>query len=219
MKRNLLVQQTLEATQVAGFNQLYDDFTGTKALCRVGADLFVADGLYMGTELLWGDVDFAEFSSDDSSFQETRERRYETYLYWIPAPRWAFSVKAVLDEFELAGTATGSEPEEVRTLMVPVGLRYFHPNGLFATSEIVGLEQRVERGPEATLDSGTDDTFLLNVSLGYRLPDRHGIASIDLRNLLGSDFRYQDESFRGGEGFGSRLLPEQSILARLTLSF
>ena len=31
LKRQLLFQQTIQPTQVAGFNQLYDDFTGTRA--------------------------------------------------------------------------------------------------------------------------------------------------------------------------------------------
>ena len=51
VKRALVVNQTIEPTQIAGFNQFFDDFNGTEAWeYGIGLDSRLADGLYFGVE-------------------------------------------------------------------------------------------------------------------------------------------------------------------------
>jgi hypothetical protein len=58
--------------------------------------------------------------------------------------------------------------------------------------------------------------------VGYRLPKRLGIVSLEVRNLLDEDFSYQDLNFITSEPFASSdipFIPDRTILARITLSF
>jgi hypothetical protein len=59
-----------------------------------------------------------------------------------------------------------------------------------------------------------DSFFVTDVALGYRLPRRLGVASLEIRNLFDEEFKFQD-SEPGNVG-NSR---DRSIFGRLTLTF
>jgi len=58
---------------------------------------------------------------------------------------------------------------------------------------------------------------------GYRLPGRRGLISIEGRNLLDTNYNYQDTSFGSDRPLNvelnPRFAPSRTIIARLTLSF
>ncbi len=59
VKPALVTNQTIQPTQVAGFNQFYDDFNGTKAWL-FGTRLQISDrsiSLYTGTEFMYRELD------------------------------------------------------------------------------------------------------------------------------------------------------------------
>ena len=58
------------------------------------------------------------------------------------------------------------------------------------------------------------DFFVLDASVGFRLPERLGIISIEARNLFDEDFRFQDSDLAN-----PRFIPDRVIMARFTLSF
>ena len=55
---------------------------------------------------------------------------------------------------------------------------------------------------------------MLDASIGYRLPKRFGLITLEGRNLLDHRFRYNDNDFGN-----PTLYPERLILLRLTLAF
>ena len=58
MHRPLISNQTIEPTQVAGFNQLFDGVEGEAAWrYGVGIDQKLSGTLYAGAELSWRDLD------------------------------------------------------------------------------------------------------------------------------------------------------------------
>jgi TonB dependent receptor len=111
-------------------------------------------------------------------------------------------------------------PDRVQTVVLPLSASYFDPSGWFFKITGTYLNQKVWR-PLSLADSATEqeDTFLVGAKLGYRLPNRRGIFSVEVENLLDQDFRYQDDNFRSSEERSPRFVPEQTWLARLTLSF
>ncbi|HEX6015159.1 MAG TPA: hypothetical protein VFY87_25845 [Geminicoccaceae bacterium] len=223
LQKDLLTSQTIEPTQVAGFNQLYDDFNGTKAR-RVGIalDAQPTERTYAGADYLrsWLDVPESEGGSARATTEEVREQRVRGYLYWIPADRWAFGIEVIADQYELARTPTGDDvPGSVNTRLVPLSIRYFDPAGWFAQATATYVDQHVGRGPDAMLDSGSDNTVVVDAVLGYRLRGGLGTATLEGRNLLDSKFNYQDENYRTNQDQRSTLIPERRILARLTLHF
>lgn len=57
--------------------------------------------------------------------------------------------------------------------------------------------------------------------IGYRLPQRFGVLSIEASNLFNTGFKYQDDSFREfrTDPVVSRFTPERAIIARATFNF
>ena len=82
-------------------------------------------------------------------------------------------------------------PAKVKTLIVPVGARYFHPSGFFAAAEAIWFDQSARRRSPIRdpRHASADETgFLLNGAIGYRLPRNRGLLSLEVDNLLDSKF-------------------------------
>jgi len=61
---------------------------------------------------------------------------------------------------------------------------------------------------------------VFDAALGYRLPNRRGIASVEVRNMFNQKFIYQDLEFLSAEPqTDPRYVPGRTIIARLTLAF
>jgi tetratricopeptide (TPR) repeat protein len=229
VKPALSDNRTLEPTEIAGFNQLFDDSNGTKSTrYGVGVDWHATETLALGGEATWRYIDFAaiDVSEDEANFFNHQEQTHRVYAYWTPIPEVALSAEFVYDKFkaeESPITIEGQIPEKVQTFSVPLGVRYFHPSGFFAGVTETYVNQDVERSPGAVLSvaQGSDDFFLTDVSIGYRLPKRLGIASLSVTNLFDKDFKYQDDSYREFQDQPSigPYFPKRLIFGRITLNW
>ncbi|MCP2500001.1 MAG: TonB-dependent receptor [Deltaproteobacteria bacterium] len=201
LRRTLpFTSQTIEPTQVAGFNQFYDDLAGTDAWTYgAGADQKITDSLFAGVEYFQRDLDVpisVTVPPAPTTYErfDWKERQGRAYVNWTPDPRWALSADYLYErqdrELHLV--------KEVRTHRVPLSARFFHPSGVFATATGTWFDQSGEffRNGEApstaTPTSGSDRFWIVDASVGYRLPDRWGIVSIEARNLFDRSFQYQD---------------------------
>ncbi len=102
LKRELLFQQTIQPTQVAGFNQLYDDFTGTRAsTAALGADGRLPFGFLAGIEGAWRALDIPQALPSGTVTQQADEWRAGAYLFRTLGERWAVGARAEYDYFEL----------------------------------------------------------------------------------------------------------------------
>ena len=106
LKPALSVQQTLEPTQIAGFNQFFDDLNGTEAkVYAVGLDTQLLDDVYAGVEYWRRDVEdpVVQTSGDASgdAFIDNRdESLYRIYLNWTPHDDWALTGEVRFDDFD-----------------------------------------------------------------------------------------------------------------------
>jgi outer membrane receptor protein involved in Fe transport len=227
VKPALINNRTLEPTQVAGFNQFFDDLDAAKSW-RYGAglDWRPTDEIFTGAEFTWRDLDDPVFQEGDTKFEARDEQLHRGYVYWAPLSAVTLSAELIYDRYEAeegAGTALFDVPERVETLSVPLTVRYFHPTGLFAGTTLSYVNQDVRRSESAPLanGSGSDDFLVVDALVGYRLPKRIGIASLAVYNLFDTSFNYQDDSFREfrDEPSISSYVPERTIMGRLTISF
>jgi outer membrane receptor protein involved in Fe transport len=219
VKRALATDQTIEPTQVAGFNQFFDDFNGAVAWrYGIGVDARLTDGLYAGVETSLRNVDEPVFER----LEDHDEEFYRTYLYWAPRPRWAISAEFEFDRFKNNHEPENEEfPQSVDLLSVPVSVFYFHPTGVFAELGVTYVRDKVDRlrPTESIVPKGSDEFVLLDAALGYRLPKRRGMLSLEGLNLLDENFGFEDDNFRIAEPRNSRFIPGHTVLARVTLSF
>jgi tetratricopeptide (TPR) repeat protein len=230
VKPSLAANRTLEPTQVAGFNQFFDEANATKSRrYGGGVDWQVVPDLAVGAEATWRNIEepFGDFTvappvtvEDDAT-----EQLHQVYIYWTPREDLAVRTGFVYDKYEKDSAAFSARvgnqnPLEVETFSVPVTVSYFHPSGFFAMAGVTFVDQDVERLPGFT-NQGHDDFFVLDAAIGYRFPNRLGIASLSVHNLLDEGLHYQDDTFREfrDEPTVGPYIPERTILGRVTLNF
>ncbi|HRD50387.1 MAG: tetratricopeptide repeat protein [Candidatus Competibacter sp.] len=230
VKRAFAFEQTIEPTQVAGFNQLTDyvNMTVSKNY-GVGLDIRFSDQLFGGLGALRRDTDIPLGTLGAPEFYEisnNQENFYSAYLYWFPNQSWAISTSWLYEKFENYCTRCQlfySTPAQLKTLSLPLNFQYFHPSGFFAGLGIVYVNQDIQTlDPRSLtlLPMQNEDFTLINAGLGYRFPKRWGIIALQANNLLDKQFHFQDYGFQTGDGTANPLyIPERTVLARLVLNF
>ena len=214
LKRSLLTDQTIEPTQVAGFNQFFDDRNGTDAWrYGIALDQTFSQQLYAGIEFSRRDLDVPIVASGTIT-EDWQEDLFQAYLNWTPHPRFAASVAYEFEDFD--ADATNTSIPHTKTRLLPVDLRYFHPSGFFAGVTTSHVKQDVDFSSNEKDDARFT---LVDVALGYRFPKRYGILSLGVRNLFDKNFNFQGLGFRTLAEENPRFLPERTVAARLTLSF
>lgn len=227
VKPALAVNQTLEPTQVAGFNQMYDDINGTKARrMGIGLDARGAKNVYGGVEFSERNVDVPKFTDDpfdplvtNRKNEKQHERLYRGYIYWLPNANWAIRAEPQFEKFTRAVTSTGDEPFRIETFTGPLSFNYFDAYGIFTKLTMTYVWQNLERPSTSSLKAGTDDFFLLDTVLGYRFPNRRGILSLEGKNLLDCNFFFRNYNFQVNEAISPRFIPSRTVFLRLTLNF
>ena len=230
LKPALANNRTIEPTQIAGFNQVFDDINATASRrYGVGIDWRVSGDLYFGGEATRRRLEepVSIFDSDGVEtveFEKREEYFHHAYLYWTPNASWAFRAELAYDRYtSVQGSATQFDnlPEKLVTMSAPLGLTYFHPSGLFAGVRGTYVDQEVRRDVSSTQGQGQDSFFVVDAMLGYRFPKRKGLISIGVTNLFQTKFRYQDDSFREfrDEPVTGPYFPDRVITARITLNF
>jgi tetratricopeptide (TPR) repeat protein len=218
-KRSFVSDQTLEPTTLAGFSQFFDDFDGTDAwTAAAGADLRVAPSLWLGAEYLYRQLEMPAEESAEKPVYEGSDQRIAGYANATIADNLALSAGV---QFSDNSTEKPDRPGNVRTLLIPVGVRYFHPSGFFAAGEAIWADQSAE-GQNRTpfeLSEAEETGFVLNGALGYRLPGNRGLLSLEIENLLDNKLSLQNTLVNTARPSTRLLSEELSVIARLTVSF
>ena len=149
LKRTLITDQTLEPTQVAGFNQFFDDPNGTESLrYGVAVDQKFSKNIYVGAEVSLRnlEVPFTELSTGSVPLVrdvDWKERMGRAYLYWTPHKWVAFTAEYQYERLKKDAELTFGV-REVKTHRVPLGGNFHHPSGLSAMLKATYFNQRGE---------------------------------------------------------------------------
>ena len=95
---------------------------------------------------------------------------------------------------------------------VPLNVSYFHPTGVFAKFGATYVDQEAPVDPS----SSHDRFWTVDAAIGYRLPKRYGLLSLDIKNLFDEEFTYQN-SFNAGAQRIPRFQPSRAVFARINL--
>jgi len=219
-------KRILEPTQVAGFNQFYDEASGTKATSYGGGlDWRLSNRLSVGGEMVRRKMDspttVASAMQTLFIFEDEDEWRNRAYAYWMPHDRWSFTAEVVYDKFESDHPVDTDLPLRARTWSYPVKAQYYHPSGFFGLAGATYVDQEVKRQPLSRYADGQDDFVVTDIAVGYRFPRRQGIVSLAVQNVFDEEFNYQDDSYRAFEDEPSigPYIPDRTVMARFTLNF
>ncbi len=239
LKRPLTVNQTIEPTQIAGFNQFFDDNNGTRAWqYGIGIDIMPTNNLYVGGELFWRhtteqitNTTFLEPYKTIIKPRDRDETSHLAYINWAPANWLTISTKYQFDDFVsdfVVGEGNKSLPRKTLTHFVPTTFNFFHPNGIFVRITANYINQKTEfvRPEEELNGSGLDflkieneDFWTFDAILGYRLPKKLGFFSLEIRNLFDNKgFKYNSVFDASGPQL-TRFVPEREIFFKMNLSY
>jgi tetratricopeptide (TPR) repeat protein len=217
IKRTLITDQTLEPTQIAGFNQFFDDPNIAEAW-RFGGGIdqkFTSD-LFGGLEFSRRDVEFPliDISGPSPATQKLkgRENLGRGYLFWTPH-RW-LAVRTAYD-FERFENDPMVGPKKVDTHRVPLGMGFFHPSGWSATVTATYYNQhgRVFRLATGLPQSAKEDFWMVDAAINYRLPKRYGFLTLGATNVLDKKFKFFDPDLNNPS-----IRPGRMMFFRVTLA-
>jgi outer membrane receptor protein involved in Fe transport len=224
LRRRILSDQTLEPTQVAGFNQFFDDGEGSDSWrYGVAVDQKFSASLFGGLEISKRDIkvpyDFYPASPfDPPSIQKTdwEEQLARAYLYWTPMNWLALSAEYQYEDLERDPAFVGPELfKEIKTHRFPLGIGFFLPFGFSAQMKTTYVDQEGEYGdPSVFLVSGDDQFWVVDASISYRLPKRLGLITLEAKNLFDEEFNFQDT-----DPSNPWVAPEQVVSVKCTLAF
>jgi len=190
-------------------------------------DWQVTPDLAIGGEMTWRDIKEPFIDADQGRIVDvdTNEQLHQAYIYWTPFDELAVRAGFAYDKFDresedFLARVGNQDPLKVETISVPVGVSYFHPSGFFAQVGATFVDQDVDRLSQFD-NQGHDSFFVVDVGVGYRFPNRHGIASLQVQNLFDEGMEYQDDSYREFQEEPSvgPYFPDRTILGRVTLNF
>ena len=226
VKTDLISQQTIEPTQVAGFNQFFDDPNGTRSRRKgIGLDTRILDNLYGGIEASIRELDVPVLGTKISDKQ--KEQIYRAYLYLTLNSSWSITSEFQFEKFtrDKGFFRLGNEPNKIDTLSAPVSIKYFNQNGLFSNLTGTVVSQEIDRhnvtvpDPSIGRTEGPSSFFLLDAVAGYRLPARRGLLSFEAKNLFDENFYFRNSQFYVSEPIAPRYTPSRTFFIRLTLNF
>lgn len=222
LKRTLLTDQTLEPTQVAGFNQFFDDLN-LSDVWRYGIalDQTLTESLFGGFELARRELTVPFLNAvENPAKPPTRqaywdERLARTYLFWTPHP-WLALRAEYLFEHIAHDTRFPAGVSRVDTHRVPLGIGMFHPSGLSTTVTATYIHQDGTFGGYTAgvpLRPGRDDFWSVDATLNYRLPQRYGFITVGATNLFDEHFQFFDRDLRNAS-----IQPHRMVFGRVTLA-
>jgi hypothetical protein len=218
LKRTLITDQTLEPTQVAGFNQFYDDLNATESWVYGAAiDQKLFKSVFGGAEFVYRDLDVPTVSLDppETFEKKWKEKTFRAYLNWAPYKWFALTADYLYEKYERdEGLTDGAL--DVETNSVPLGISFFHPSGISAYFKATYVDQKgnFERFGTSGFESGSDSFWLADAAVSYRLPKRYGFITVGAANLFDEEFNYFTV-----DRDNPRIQPGRYVFARLTLGF
>lgn len=220
LSRDLVSNQTIEPTEIAGFNQFFDDNASTDARrYGLGLDQRFSKDWFAGGEITYRrlKVPIGIANSSVNGIGEATEHINRAYLYWTPS-RWV----ALRSSYYLEKLAqppllvsSGFSYLDLRTERAPVGISLFGPKGvsLSATTSWVRQKGTFLDTLSGQQSQGSDTFWLTDVQLRWHLPRRAGTIAFGVENLFDRRFNYFEP-----DPANPTVYPERFWYARFELS-
>jgi hypothetical protein len=229
VRRPLVANETIEPTQLGGFNQLFDDLNNTRATrYGLGVDQKVTNNIWVGGELSKRKLKtplFLTVSETTDIASEERLNRVYAYMSlppdrdrkFFPNLAFALTVDYQYETLRRSPELTGLEGIlNVKTQTLPIGLGIFAANGASVRAVATRVRQRGVRLFFLGFDEfeARNDFWVTDLSLRYRLPRRSGDLILGIDNVLDRNFQFVET-----DPVNPRFVPHRFAYIRLLLNF
>lgn len=214
IKRRLLTDKSLEPTQVAGFNQFYDDINATDARVEGAAlDFKLSTKVFSGLEWLKRDLVVPYYDSTPKEILETdwHEQILRAYIYWNINSQWSSSIDYLYERFN-RNTIFPREFEIANTQRLPIKLTFNSDKKVSSSLTATKLKQEgiFKNITAATTSNGKEDLWLYDFNISYK-PNRNTNISFIVKNLFDKDFQYQETDINNPSIIPDRTYNVQAI--------
>lgn len=218
VQRRQIVEERLEPTTIAGFNQLSEHSRSVLSGQRIeraglGLEVTLSQNVFAGVEGIWTDGDLIGGGDRQSALGRA-------YVSAVFSDRITGTLAF---EYEHAESDSDLFLQDAKTAKLSADLRYFDPRGFFGGVRGVLVDHTFADPFAAGLEGGSDTSFVFDASLGYRLPNGRGVFSLEARNLFDSNVRIQEASRQSQSGFADETPPEfarsRSVMLTFTTQF
>jgi len=227
--------QTLEPTQVSGFNQFYDDVGGTKSWnYGIGFDQQFLSKIFFGGSWTIRHLDVPEatclnpdpFSGctlqqgTELAIRNSKGDLASAYFNVLIGKYVAGSINWDLDQRSFNTTQvsnTGLFQNYVKTERYHPQVRVFLPIGFFAAVGGTYRTQRVDETDDLTAPQPTTverpKFWTMDAEVGWRLPNRLGFVTLAGTNLTDREFDFYQQSLQ------EQVIPARRIVLRADFQF
>ncbi len=221
LKRTLITDQTLEPTQVAGFNQFYDDPTATQSdVWGAAIDQKFGSRVFGGLEYNARDLTIPHLLLENGvawtvTDKPGNESLARAYLFAAAANWLTIGAEYQYENIE-------RDPElflsfsKAKTQRVPLSVRFFLPSGFGAMVGATYLKQEGEFKPANGIEylPGSRSFWVYDAAVRYVLPKRYGHIVVGVNNLTDEKSTYEATDPRN---LGIR--PGRFAYARVVLAY
>jgi tetratricopeptide (TPR) repeat protein len=223
LKRSLITDQTLEPTQVAGFNQFYDDVASTDAWRGgVALDHKFSHTVFGGVEASRRDLTVPINVSDpfigttEKTEQDWEENLGRAYLFMMPTERIALSMEYLFERIDQPFSVPPGPTSifDTKAHKFPLGIQYFTPSGWTIAVKGTYVMEDLDSGVEGSVTEQSSEFGLVDATVSYRLSRRRGFVTIGATNLLDKQFAYEQI-----DTVNTEFQPARMVFGRVTLLF
>ncbi len=235
--------ESLEPTQVVGFNQLYDDISKTDSWNYAAAyDHMFSNNFHAGISAHYRDLETelsvldlsAPFPIENQQNLEYDDKLASLWLNWTPNSQWAIGVEYSYNRYDLEKGVTAVDQSilapdgilKLETHKLPVSISYFHPSGIIGNLSTTYYDQKgnfVDFSGFAT-ETGDDNGLITDLTASYRFPKRRGSVSIGIKNLFDKHLNHEDRNSYdamdpSATASPSSLAIERAVFGKISINF
>jgi outer membrane receptor protein involved in Fe transport len=221
LQRRLVYAQTIEPTQVTGFNQFFDDFPATSAWTyAAGVNQTFSPDMFGGVQFFHRTLDVPfTWVADSTGFPEQIEDEWQedigsAYLYWTPVTWATFGLEYYYEKYTHDQWEGPQEIKRLTTHRLSPKIHFFHPSGISAGVQAHYVEQSGDFGTSFVgFTPDSENFWIVDLELQYRLPKRYGTLRFGVKNLFDQGFKFLDT-----DPANPRFLPDQQLFLSLTIA-
>ncbi len=225
LKRNLVSDKTLEPTNIAGFNQFYDDAEGTEMKrYAISFDQKLSKKMYYGIEVSKRDINtpFQDIPPPPAppiptlNHANIDEKFGRLYFNYILTSHSAININYMYEKFERPPNFFGSELFiSLETQRLPIKFNY-HRNNLTFELTTTYVEQNgiFVNIPTFTPTNDEDNFWVADINFYFSMLNGDALLSFSVKNLFDEEFQFQDT-----DPSKPTIYPERLILTEFSMNF
>ncbi|HEU5180219.1 MAG TPA: tetratricopeptide repeat protein [Candidatus Polarisedimenticolia bacterium] len=227
--------QTLEPTQISGFNQLYEEPGGTHSLSYgFGVDQEFGKRLFGGLSVVRRDLNIPQaYCSTEDPFggcgfqvadivdhKESKDDYLNAYVNAALGRFVSAGVEYSVEQYDFDYTrvllATNTWEDYIETQRLRPQVRFYLPSGFFAGVAGTRYDQQVDTFDDFTSSSRNSINtkfWIEDLMVGYRFPKRYGSVTLQARNLGDREFDFYERTIQDS------VIPARTVSLRVTLTY